>query len=191
MIIATALCACDSVADQLDAMVLDALGAVRLLLPATGADGHLASAASAWCHDFVQRTPGAALLDLSHFGVGRIRIWIKGRAQLFELGHGAGSADYRRLPAVLTDVAVLVCDGLDTAGLAFPDELPRLIAACTRCGSLTVAPTAAAGHLMGCAALASIDVKSDALIAPDPVARERSALVGAALMHRTQQGKEQ
>jgi hypothetical protein len=195
MIVANALCPCESVADQLDAMVLDALGAVNLLLPITGADVHLALAASAWCHEFHGHTPGSALLNLTHFGAGRVQVSFRRTAKGYEIGDVcAGVAthpDYRQFPVLLAlaDAEVVVCDGLDAACLAAPEELPGFLAACARFKTLTVAPVATA-NLMCHEALERYTVRTDALIAPDPVARQRSALLGAALMHRTQNGKE-
>jgi hypothetical protein len=180
MIATQALCRCESVADQLTAMVLDALGAVSLLLPTTGADSRLALAASAWCHDFCRHTPGAVLLNLASFGADQVEVWIERDAQTY------GAA-----PALLAiaDADVVICDGLDAACLAAPDALPRFLAACARRRSLTVAPVIAS-DLMGHRALRRLTVAADALIAPDPVARQRSALLGAALMHRTTIAKE-
>ena len=181
MIATQALCRCESVADQLTAMVLDALGAVSLLLPTTGADSRLALAASAWCHDFFRHTPGTVLLNLASFGADQVEVWIERDAQT-----------YAAAPALLAiaDADVVICDGLDAACLTAPDALPRFLATCARRRSLTVAPMNVASDLMGHAALQQLSVAADALIAPDPVARQRSALLGAALMHRTTNAKE-
>jgi hypothetical protein len=176
-----------SIAEQLDALVVETFGSVRLVMPETGQSNLVAAAA--WSHTFPRQHAGALLLDASPIAspigeIGRTRLRCNGRAASYDFANHQ-SADIPLLGHLaLADVVIVI--GLNDLSPTIAIGLLRLVMRHVLPSSLVVAPVVSAHWLVRPLSLGGhVAFATDELIAPDTLLVHRSALIAASVMHRT------
>lgn len=166
-----------TVADQLDQLVLEAYGAINLVLAETGASASAALAAAAWCHEFARSNSSAALVDVAEAEHGRLWVHTR-RNQRYPLGR-------EELFAALASAEIVLIDGMSR----FTDRIPlAVVHVLSRSASrrpLTLAPVASAGALLRHPLLSHLLISSDRLVVFNRVDRQRSALIAASVLRQT------